>query len=95
MVAFDPLLDRFARFVRDGREGGGQRRGVGGRAIGRRLARDDAGGRDRPVDAVRRVGRRTPQAHVDIDHLAVPVDGPVDVGRLAGDPRVGLIDAPA
>jgi hypothetical protein len=80
------------RFVRDGRQGGGQRRRVGGGTISRHLIRDNAGGRDGAAEAGGRVLGRPPRAHVHIDDLPPLVDGAVDIGPGPGDFHIGLLN---
>ncbi len=93
VVAFDALLEHLAGLVPDAREDRGQRGRVRGRAVGRYLVRDHARGLNGATEGGRRVRGRAPLAHVDVDHLAVPVAGAVDGDRLTRDLRVGLIDA--
>lgn len=94
MVPRNPLLDALSYLRQDRREGHRERGRVGGRAVSSHLVRDDTRGLDGAAEEGGRIGRRTPPAHVDVDHLAVPVDGPVDMGRLARNFCVGLIDVP-
>ena len=48
-----------------------------------------------PVEEPARRGPVTTGRHEDVDHLAVLIDGPVDVAPDAGDTDVGLVDEPA
>lgn len=94
VIPRDALLDRLARLVQRTREDGGQRRGIGGRAVGRHLGRHHPGRRDRPAEDERGVGTGALLAHVDVDDLSPGVDGAVDVGLRARDRDVRLVHAP-
>jgi hypothetical protein len=63
------------------------------RAVGRDLDRDRARAQ-RPDEETPHSRQITPRRQQNIYDLAMLIDRPVDIGPLAGDLQVGLIDEP-
>jgi hypothetical protein len=64
---------------------------VDGRAVGRDLGRDCAPAQ-RPGEEAPGGRQVTPHGQQDVNDLAMLIDRPVEIGPLAGDLQVGLID---
>jgi len=71
-----------------------QRGWIGRRLVRRNTLRAHVGSRDGLREEGRGRRRIVRLAQVDVDHLAVLVDGPVSVDPVAGQPDVGLVHSP-
>jgi len=95
VVALNPLLLHLARDVLRFRHNGAQCGRIGRRRVRRDAVRTHVSPRDRLCEEGRGRDRIPRLAQVDIDHLAVLVDGAVGIDPPAGQADVGLIDGPA